>query len=844
MKNACFTSVCLIVLVLCCSAHGGPADSLVLVQDGRPKATIVLAEKPTAPAQLAAYELQYHLKKMSGAVLPIANEPQAVTGTVILVGESNATKKLGLKNTDFVQTEYMIEATPTSLMLIGRDWDGRRNVDYDGDLGIFCKDFWAPQRQPIGTCYAVHTFLENVLGVRWYMPTEVGEVIPQRKTVTIAPMKIRRKTDVAHLRGYPFAVNKRLYYNDYSAADWKYDECWDLRGGVLYWIRNKHWGRPVFNANHSFISWDTAFGKKHPEWFSTKSWEKMKTLNYQFRVNPCLSQEGVFRTNLKIIRDYFDGKKAAHGGFYWSAGGNFFGICLNDNGLFCPCAECTRQYRVDMGARGSLSNYVWNYTNRLAREVRKTHRRAKIIGLAYSAYTDPPKGIQLEPNTGVLICRMPNRYWHKGYKERDYKQIRRFIEDCKAPAIFTWEYLLHPFADLNPFPPVLPRIYAEDAKFLTNLPQYRGGFMQIDRARLKKDGKPKGDVWPHPVLDHFRIYFRLKLYDDKTRDVEGMLSEYYTKFYGPAAAGVRDFVEALEGRWCDQKVRKASGAIPHLYGDSNARVWWEFLGTPDFVEKLQGLMAKAKKPAPAGSVYARRVDLLDKGIMQLILNNRRKYAGSDMAKLPAIPEIDVPIGPAPTIDGRCDEALWREVPWQGITRTNMNKGLTFGARFRAVADHSTLYLLIECTEPFTENILAEMAEGGPAVLFDDSLEVFIDRDPGDGKYYQLGYNTIGGVFGAFIDRTGTEKEAATWKSDSKAKVTLEPNKKWIVEIAIPWKNISGGPVTAGQTWRLNVCRNRRAGVKKVEYSNWSVCGGGFHNPARFGKITFRRPEAR
>jgi hypothetical protein len=230
--------------------------------------------------------------------------------------------------------------------------------------------------------------------------------------------------------------------------------------------------------------------------------------------------------------------------------------------------------------------------------------------------------------------------------------------------------------------------------------------------------------------------------------------------------------------------------------------------------------------------------------MQLILNNRSKYAGSDMAKLPAIPEIDVPIGPAPTIDGRGDEALWGKVPWQGITRTNMNKGLTFGARFRAVADRSTLYLLIECTEPFTEKILAEMAEDGPAVLFDDSLEIFIDRDPGDGKYYQLGYNTIGGVFGAFVDRTGTEKEAATWRSDSKVKVTLEPNKKWIAEIAIPWKSISGGPVTAGQTWRLNVCRNRRAGVKRVEYSNWSVCGGGFHNPARFGKITFRRPEAR
>src|SRR5687768_435652 len=61
---------------------------LLLTQDGQPLATIVLGEKPTVSAQLAAHELQYHLQKISGAILPIVREPQAVSGTVILVGES------------------------------------------------------------------------------------------------------------------------------------------------------------------------------------------------------------------------------------------------------------------------------------------------------------------------------------------------------------------------------------------------------------------------------------------------------------------------------------------------------------------------------------------------------------------------------------------------------------------------------------------------------------------------------------------------------------------------------------------------------------------------------------
>ena len=78
--------------------------------------------------------------------------------------------------------------------------------------------------------------------------------------------------DVPYRTPYvPWAVNKQLCYTDYQAVDWNQAEHWDLRSGVLYWIRNKQWGGPVVWANHSFSGWDQAFGKEHPEWFSTKS---------------------------------------------------------------------------------------------------------------------------------------------------------------------------------------------------------------------------------------------------------------------------------------------------------------------------------------------------------------------------------------------------------------------------------------------------------------------------------------------------------------------------------------------------------------------------------------------
>lgn len=837
-------SVCRRVLLLIfgawalCSSGCAAGKELKLAEDGQARATIVLASEPSSSAQLAAFELQHYIQKMSGARLPIVHEPHEVVGNRVLIGETKATRELGYSNGSFVQTEYLIEVTADTLILTGRDVGDTRSVDYAGDL----KEFTRFAQLPLGSCHAVHTFLENVLGLRWYLPSELGEVVPDTKTVRVPAMKLRRKVRVPFRADHnPKAINRKLFYSDFKATGWQHEEYYDLRNGVLYWIRNKQWGGPAFGPNHSFVGWDKAFGREHPEWFSTKSWERMQELDYQYQTNPCLSQTGVFQANLEIIRNYLDNKPAATPGLYWSARGNSFGICLNDNGSYCRCPDCVRQYRPDAGGRGALSKYFWDYINRLARELRQSHSHAELIGLAYSAYTDPPIDTVLESNTGVMICRMPNRYWHSGYKKRDYDDIRRFVNECRAPALYTWEYLIHPFAEGNPFPPVLPRLYAEDARFLTSIEGFQGGYMQISVMGVKKNEKLSGYVWAHPLLDHFRLYFRMKLYDDETRDIDQMLDEYYTRFYGSAGDAVRRFVEALEGRWCDQAVRQASGALPYEYGDATSMVWWEYLGTPEFIKKLQRMMASAKAAATPESVYARRVNLLDKGILQLIINNRKHYAGSDTAKLPPIPEIDVPVLDPVAVDGREEDAQWQSVAWQPITRTNMNKGVTYQSRFKAVAGRDTLYLLVECTEPFTENIVALMTNDGPSVLSDDSVEIFIDEDENapDGKYWQLGFNTLAKRFVLMIDRSGEGQQAVPLQHEAMAAVSINANKNWVAEIAISWKAIAGSPIVPGTSWRLNVCRNRNTKGSGTLWSNWSVTGGTFHTPSRFGRITFR-----
>jgi hypothetical protein len=100
-------------------ALGGEAFDLV--QQGKPACAIVIADRPSPAARLAALEIQYHVLKISGAEIPIRSENEQVEGPRILVGESSATRELKLRSNDFKPQEYLIAFRPNTILLIGRD---------------------------------------------------------------------------------------------------------------------------------------------------------------------------------------------------------------------------------------------------------------------------------------------------------------------------------------------------------------------------------------------------------------------------------------------------------------------------------------------------------------------------------------------------------------------------------------------------------------------------------------------------------------------------------------------------------------------------------------------------
>jgi hypothetical protein len=98
---------------LACPAAAQP----VLVENGQPRAEIVIAEKPLRTVRLAAQELQDGIQKISGARLPIVTQPTG-KAVKIFVGASAHSP---VKAEGLVHGAYRIATGADWMALIGED---------------------------------------------------------------------------------------------------------------------------------------------------------------------------------------------------------------------------------------------------------------------------------------------------------------------------------------------------------------------------------------------------------------------------------------------------------------------------------------------------------------------------------------------------------------------------------------------------------------------------------------------------------------------------------------------------------------------------------------------------
>ncbi len=791
----------------------------LLVDNGTPKGVIVISTTPTRMQRVAAEEFRTQIEKISGARLPIVTKP-VDNAVKVYIGASphNPVQAEGLK-----AGAYRIKTGPDWMALIGDDSDfepvnpfARNNSDIPRAQAEWEKIVGAPYGMPSrglyknrlrlpgevgkpdgavteknetldiwglderGSFNAVCGYLRK-LGARWYLPGELGEVLPTMKTIPLSPI------DETVTPDFPL----RQFNIRFSTAG--YDtSMWAMRLGT----RNDE----RFNIAHGLAAMtnNEATFAAHPEWFALYG-ERRDFRSDSSKCQLCYSDEGLFRETVRYAQALLD---------------TYHFECVSvmpPDGYtaICQCEKCRGLDSPERHERGRLSNYVWGFTNRVAKEIAKTHPDAKVLNAAYGVYTLPPDNIdKLEPI--VLVCivggRRPiNKAGYKGEGETAPEALRAaWAKKTDNPIIFFENF---PFTGRGWY---LPSFAPQSLTSTVNAT--KGISMGEDIWLTVSRDFDTGGIG----FNHFLVYFTARMYwGGKQADGDALFREYCRLFYGPAEQEMQAFFNYCEENWKDMEEDK------------------------QLVDTALDLFAKAKSKTDSTGVYGQRIALIDD-----FLKGLRMKATQLAQKRGPVPNVRL-IGDASgiVIDGKLDDEYW-------VNCLNSTKGVlrelqtgrtpTFGTSFKSGWAGSSVYFAIRCDElPGEKPRDTAIQHDDSAIWRGDAIELEIATE--SHSYYQIVVSPEGHVVD--LDREAAKGNSLRW--DSKAEVATHiADDHWTVEIRIPVTQDENDPLhqmigrkpTQSLPWHINICR-QRIREDGQELSAFSPTGTkGFHEPMKFGQF--------
>lgn len=587
-----------------CCVRQTVANEFVLVRDGQPGATIVTAAAASDAAAFAAQELQYHVQKITGAVLPIKSEAEKVEGTRILVGPIAAIAGMNVDPSPLKNQEYLIRFVDDVLILLGKDAPTRTNVEK-------AKDWTAPTGTRIppppmlgdqSTSYAVHDFLERFCNVRWYGPGELEMVIPKAVTLVVQPRDIRRSPVFGYrMPGGPMRI---------ITEQWGHPGPQDM---ALFWARLRAGGEK-YSCNHSFEGYYDRFWRKnpkspetfvatHPDWFA-QGYEGQPP-------QMCYSNQGFVNQVVADARNFFDNQGAGPGVY---AMGQYFGLVPMDNNSWCKCSACQSQLTPERNnqdfSNGVASDYVFAFVNKVAREVAKTHPGKYLSTIAYYEYAYRPRKIRLEPNISLQMCLHARHQWAPGMKANDLGFYRDWVSREEGRPLYLWLYYCFP--ELN----------CEPQQFHC-FPGFSAHHLDRQIKMFARDGI-RGALLDG-LGEQVDLYVTFKLFDDPSLNIDALLDDFFARYYGPAAEPMKRFYLQIEGTYSNpanypKEVRRNHKGQFH----QNEEIAWKYLGTETRMAELGTLMDEATRLA-TGEVEKQRVALFRRAVWDYMTEGRKQY---------------------------------------------------------------------------------------------------------------------------------------------------------------------------------------------------------------------------
>lgn len=530
--------------------------TLVLARNGKPAATIVIAQQPTRASQFAAHELRWHLKQVTGGDFSIIKDDESVQGLAILVGDSKRVRAMGIRPDQMKKQEYLIRFTPEALVLVGRDKDDRRSVQYDQTPNQQALDTWPDIWDEQGTMYAVYDFLERYCNVRWFTPTEFGTDCPMQPTLTVTGAGLQREPFMKYrFAAYPASENYDQYTGLWPSGSegqkkWEaaaYPELHKRFDGGDYTLAKRGWntlfrlrhreGGEMCFGNHSLYGYyrrfwaaekgqEKLFEGKHADWFA-QGYEGQPP-------QMCYTSRGLVEQVAKDACEFFETGRTYSGA---QAGGDCFCVEPMDNDQFCKCASC-RKWLTDRDAaspfftNGRHSDYFFQFVNEVAKIVGRKYPDKRIVCLSYMTHGAPPEKLRLEPNVLVQYCFACNRLnFDRASYEHETALLKQWRQQYPGRTLYLWLYYTFPVEVA-----VNGKFHCFPGFFVHAIGEQFDLFRQYDYRGVFHCGYGQ-DV---------EAYVTYRLMDDPTLRIEPLLDDYFMRLYGPAAGPMRKFYETVE----------------------------------------------------------------------------------------------------------------------------------------------------------------------------------------------------------------------------------------------------------------------------------------------------------
>ena len=478
---------------------GGAAPEIPLSVEGTTEYVIVIADEAISVEQTAALELKRYLEQVTGAVFPVYNEKEAPDSTRrIAVGQSSAFRAA------YPEFDY------TPLASDGIVMRTRENTLY------------LAGGRPRGTLYAVYTFLEDIVGCRWWTSTE--EFVPSRPSLSIAPL------DTVYA---PKLMYREAFYRD------AFDGTFAARLKC-----NGHFESipPEYGGHYSILGWCHTFYQllpaakyfaAHPDWYSEIDGKRTPDGAQLCLTNDAMRAE-LTRNALEWIREKPDA--------------GIISIAQNDCGGACQCPTCKAAEQEEGAPSGPLIRFV----NAVAEDVEREFPEVWVETLAYQYTRKAPALVKPRRNVIVRLCTIECSFVQPLERGPQNETFRKDIEawSAIAPRLYIWDYVTNFSQYLLPHPNM--RVLAPNIRF----------FVKNNAVGLFEQGDAGCNCGDFTSL---RAWLLAHLMWDPSLDPQALTREFLRGYYGAAADALGQYLDLIHNA-----AETSGAALPCYLRDTSA----------------------------------------------------------------------------------------------------------------------------------------------------------------------------------------------------------------------------------------------------------------------------------